>query len=219
MKTDCLLNVITTFNKMNPSKYVPPHMRNKASEPTPPPAPPRPRYNNRKSQWQLEKEEEEQRKVVQQQELEKKKEFNEDNFPTLGSGATSVKVWGEKKTFAALAVEWNKKAEQDAMEQKHREKEEQEAVLFHRRANVPLPRFHNVHRFVEPEDDDGELEEENEKSVTPEEEGWTLVDRAKYRRQKTFEEKMARPPTPENDDTVWNGDTPNEHETCWDERR
>lgn len=206
---------------MNPSKYVPPHMRNKTSEPTPPPAPPRPqRYNNRKSQWQLEQEEEEKKKVIQQQELEKKKEFTEDNFPSLGSAPTSVKVWGEKKTFAALAVEWNKKAEEDAIEQKHREKEEQEAALFHRRANVPLPRFHNVHRFVEPEDeDDDELEEEfNQPPANPEEEGWTVVDRAKRRRQKTIEERLERSPTPENDDTVWNGDAPNEHETCWDER-
>jgi hypothetical protein len=217
MKTDCLLNVIPTFNKMNPSKYVPPHMRNNSSESTPQPVPPRSRYTNRKSQWQLEKEEEEQRKVIQQQELEKKKEFNEDNFPTLGSRPTGVKVWGEKKTFATLAVEWNKKAEQDVIEQTHREKEEQEAVLFHRRANVPLPRFHNVHRFVEPEDGDGEFEEEPEKSEN-QEEGWTLVDRAKHRRQKTLEEKLARPPTPDNDGTVWNRDAPSEHETCWDER-
>jgi hypothetical protein len=195
-------------------------MRNKTSESTPPPpAPPRPRYNNRKSQWQLDKEEEERKKAIEEAELEKKKEFNEDNFPALGEAPISVKVWGEKKTFAALAVEWNKKSEQDAVEQKHKEKEEQDAAFYHRRSNAPLPRFHNIHRFVEPEDGEDDLEEEDIDALPPNpDEEWTLVDRAKRRRQKTFEEKMARPPTPENDDTVWNGDAPNEHETCWDER-
>jgi hypothetical protein len=195
-------------------------MRNKASEPTPSPAPPRPRYNNhRKSQWQLEKEEEERKAVLQQEELEKKKEFTEENFPTLGSAPTGVKVWGGQKTFASLAVEWNKKAEQDEIEQKQRERDEED-VMSTRRSNVPLPRFHNVHRFVEPEDYDENLEEEDvsQQPPNPEDQGWTVVDRAKRRRQKTFEEKMNRPPTPENDDTVWNGDAAYEHETCWDER-
>jgi hypothetical protein len=202
---------------MNPSKYVPPHMRNNTSEPTPPPAPPRSRYN-RKSQWQLEKDEEEQRKAVQQKELEKKKEFNEDNFPTLGSAPTSVKVWGGKKTFAALAVEWNTKSENDALEQTHREKEEHDAASFYRRTNMPLPRFHNVHRFVEPEDGENNLEEDNDEVPPNPDEAWTLVDRAKHRRQKTIEERFETLSSPDNDDTVWNGDAPNENETCWDER-
>jgi len=205
---------------MKPTKYVPPHMRNTTTpveQTTPPPAPPKSRYSNRKSQWQVEKESEEREQQRKEAELEKKREFTEDNFPSLGEAPKTMKVWGERKSFASLAVEWSEKTKLDELENKQKEKEEQD-ILFHRRPNAPLPRFHNIHRFVEPEDVESEDDEAPPQKVDPEEEGWTLVDRAKRRREKTIEEKLNRPPTPENDESVWNGDAPEEHETCWDER-
>lgn len=218
MKTDYINTVrrIVT-KKMKPTKYVPPFMRNSAptAETSPPPAPPKNRYSNRKSQWQLEKEEEEKQQKLKEAELEQKREFTEDNFPTLGEAPSSVKVWGERKTFASLAVEWSEKTKLDDLEEKQKEKEEQD-IMFHRRPNAPLPRFHNIHRFVEPEDVESDSDTEQAPSkVDTEDQGWVLVDRKKRRREKTIEEKLNRPPTPENDDTVWNGDGPDDHETCW----
>lgn len=197
------------------SKYVPPHMRNSASEmSTPAPPPPRPRYN-RKSRWEVEKDDEEEKKKAAEIESEKKREFTEENFPVLGNLNSSVKVWGGEKTFATLANEWNDKMQKEEIEKKQKDVEHQETV-FHKRSTAPLPRFHNVHRFVEPEDDEQSTQYQK---VDPEEEGWVTVDRKKYRREKTLEEKLARPPTPEeNGDTVWDGNAPEEHETCWDER-
>lgn len=197
------------------SKYVPPHMRNGgASEMSSPPPPPRPRYN-RKSQWQVEKDDEEKKQKEADIEAEKKREFTEENFPVLGSSSSQVRVWGGEKTFATLATEWNDKMQKDEIEKKQKDTEQQE-TMFHKRTNIPLPRFHNVHRFVEPEDEEESVPYQK---VDPEEEGWVTVDRKKYRREKTLEEKFARPPTPdENGDTVWDGSAPEEHETCWDER-
>lgn len=204
---------------MNKAKYVPPHMRNGASEtPAPPPPPPRQRYH-RKSQWELEKEEQVQKQKADEVENEKKRELTEENFPVLGSVPSNMKVWGGPKTFATLATEWDDKKKKEENEKKQKELEEQDETAFHKRVTAPLPRFHNVHRFVEPEDDEEDEEQPVEQKVDPEEQGWVTVDRKKYRREKTLEEKLARPPTPEeNDETVWNGDAPKEHETCWDER-
>jgi hypothetical protein len=194
-------------------------MRGKIAEmSSPSPPEPKPRYQ-RKTQWQQDKEEEERKQQVLQAEAEKKMHYTDDNFPALGNSSPTVKVWGEKKSFAALAGEWESKAKLDELEQQKKEKEEQD-ILLHRRMNMPLPRFHNVHRFVEPEDAEDEMEpdEEVQQTTNPEDEGWTTVDRKKRRREKTIEEKLARPPTPENSDTVWNGDDLEDHETCWDSK-
>ncbi len=123
--------------------------------------------------------------------------------------------WGEKKTFAQLAKEWDEKMKLDELEKKQIEKEEEDHRMY-RRVNMPLPHFHNVHRFVEPEDDEFPPEEEAPKPEPTGEDEWITVDR-KVRRKKTMEERLARPPTPE-ENTVWNNDAPEEHETCWNDR-
>jgi hypothetical protein len=45
---------------------------------------------------------------------------------------------------------------------------------------------------------------------------WKLVDRAKVKKVKTLEELAKRPPSPEEDGTVWK--EAELHETCWEER-
>ncbi len=186
---------------MSSTKYVPPQMRNNAKKEEP-------RYNHRrnyKPQWEIEQEEAELKKKKQEEELAKKQELNEDNFPNLRGPVSKVTVWGEKKSFASLAAEWNEKSKNDEIEKRVQEKESYE---HYRRSNAPLPKFYNIHRFVEPEDD----EAPNQQERRTEESEWTLVDHRKYRREKTIEEKVNRPPTPE-DNSVWDND---EDETCWD---
>jgi len=191
------------------SKYVPPAMRNNKKEED------KPRYmhsrRNYKSQWEIEQEEAEQRKKNQEQEAEKKREINEENFPSLnGDLPAKMSVWGGKKSFASLATEWDEKSKKDEVEKQLQEKEVQSHEMY-RRSNIPLPKFYNVHRFVEPEDSTPEQEEQKQ-----EESEWKLVDHRKYRREKSIEEIANRPPTPE-ETTVWNDE--DHHETCWDETR
>lgn len=219
MKTDYFQLIKRISNKMSQSKYVPPHIRKGVSAETPlsPPMPPTRQRYHRKSQWELEKEEQERKQKAVDIETEKKRELTEENFPVLGNSNSSVKVWGGQKTFASLATEWDDKKKKDEIEQKQKELDEQES-MFHKKVVAPLPRFRNVHRFVEPEDDE-EGDERPVQQQNDDEKGWVTVDRKKYRREKTFEEKLARPSSPEeNGDTVWDGDAPHENETCWDER-
>jgi hypothetical protein len=129
----------------------------------------------------------------------------------------TVSKWENKKTFASLAVEWDDHSKMVELEKQQQEHEKQQDVAFSRKAVMPLPRFHNVRRFVEPEETE-EAPPKNVQPSNPEDEGWTTVDYKKHRRQKTIEEKANRPPTPEQDDTVWDGNAPEEHETCWEQR-
>jgi hypothetical protein len=121
--------------------------------------------------------------------------------------------WGGKKTFASLAAEWDEHAKIAELDKQQEEKD----TTFNRKTVMPLPRFHNVRRFVESEEEES-VEDQPQQTSNPDDEGWVLVDRKKYRREKTLEEKLNRPPTPENDGTVWDGNAPEEHETCWDQR-
>lgn len=199
---------------MSSNKYIPPNKRNTDTSAAAPVQQNRRPY--RKPQWEIAEEQrtaKEQLRLSAEEEKRKNVELTEDNFPTLGPSSNRKTVWGGAKSFAALAVEWDEKSK---MEEKPEEKEEP-VNMFRRRNAIPLPQFHNVHRFVEPEDDN---EEEQPSKPTPvEDDGWVTVDRRKYRRQKTIEEKLARPPTPDqNDNSVWNDQAPEERETCWDER-
>lgn len=194
---------------MNTNKYVPPNKRTQTTETSSTNS-----YNNRrpyrKPQWQVD---EDDKKKKQEEELKKKNEFNEDNFPALGPPVSKQMVWGGPKSFAVLAVEWDEKSKKEEVEKKQDDKEDP-TLMFRRRNALPLPQFHNVHRFVEPEDEDDYTEQAQE----PPEDEWTLVDRKKYRREKTIEEKLERPPSPEPGDSVWDNDGPDDRETCWDER-
>lgn len=136
----------------------------------------------------------------------------EDNFPALGSGVTTAKVFDKPdgKSFASLASTWGTEAEQQKKADELKKKYEEAQDQIRRHPVVSLPKFHNVRHFVEPEDDELEDEESSPPVANDEEEGWTEVrPKKKVRRPKTFEEKMARPPTPDEnskDDTVWNAE-------------
>ncbi len=145
-----------------------------------------------------------------------KKDEVEKSESQLKEATTST--WGTKKTFAALAVEWDEQSKMTELQKQQEEYEKQQDMAYTRKTVMPLPRFHNIRRFVEPEDAEETVEQPPQPS-NPDDEGWTVVDRKKYRREKTIEEKLNRPVTPdEADETVWNGDALEEHETCWDQR-
>ncbi len=198
---------------MSSNKYIPPNKRNTDTMNNTHQQQNRRPY--RKPQWEIAEEErraKEQLKLSAEEERRKNVELTDNNFPSLGSPVSKATAWGGAKSFAALAVEWDEKTK---MEEKQQEKVEEPTTVFRRRNALPLPQFHNVRRFVEPEEE----EEQPSKPTPVEDDGWVTVDRRKYRRQKTIEEKLARPPTPDqNNDSVWNNDAPEENETCWDER-
>jgi len=80
-----------------------------------------------------------------------------------------------------------------------------------------MPTFSNKHRYVEKPDF---IEpEEPEQAPIPTDSVWKVVDYSKNRRrkEKNMEEIANRPPTPEDDGTVWPEKDLNE--TCWEERR
>lgn len=141
----------------------------------------------------------------------------ENDFPSLGSAPSSARVFDHPagKSFATMATEWTRAAEEQKRAEEL-EKKDLEALDNLRKYPVALPRFHNVRHFVEPEDDEEEEEQVKQPVQNPEEEGWIEVKpKKKIRRPKTFEEKMARPPTPDEnskDDTVWNGE---DDDTYW----
>jgi hypothetical protein len=196
------------------SKYVPPHMRNNAVRTeTMNVAPPiqhrRDNRQNYKSQWQIEQDVKAENNKKKKLEDEKGREFNDNNFPSLVSAPTNKTVWGGQKSFAVLASEW-KQTEEVKKESSETEKNEQRSYIY--RQNLPLPKFHNVRRFVEPEDE----EDTPVETTVNDDSDWKLVDRKKIRREKTIEEKLAETEDI-NDDSVWNADAPEEHETCWED--
>lgn len=167
-------------------------------------------------QWKKDQEIAEIAKKQHEVELVKGLEITEDNFPLLGKtlGPSKVVVWDKK--FSDLALEWKTETDKRLEEEKIQKEFANSQVVngTHPPKMFKLPQFTNKHRYVEEE-------EEEEKAISqeasnPEEEGWTLVDKRKIRRKKTFEEVVNRPPTP--DEGAWNEDGPAEHETCWDER-
>lgn len=142
----------------------------------------------------------------------------EEEFPTLVENS-QIRVFGSAsgKTFASLASSWAKDAEAQQAQETAKKQENETLEMLRKRRMAPLPQFHNVRRFIEPEDDVEEEEEETPKTSTdPNEQGWTEVrSKKKYRKPKTFEERMARPPTPDEsnkDETVW---TTADDETYW----
>ena len=135
----------------------------------------------------------------------------EDNFPILTT-ATNMRVWSGSKKFSDLAKDWDRE---------EREKNENDKQLAEfaktKSTQFVMPTFSNVRRFVEK----AEFDEEDETAEVrvPPDSVWTAVDRYKHKRrkEKNMEEIANRPPTPEDDNTVWPEKETNE--TCWDERR
>ncbi len=142
----------------------------------------------------------------------------EDEFPSLSGAPTTRRVWGGTSSFADKAREWSVKAQKDAEEEASRKKAEVEL----RSPSVvrALPKFHNVRRFVEPEEQEEEHVEEKP-PANDEESGWTLVEKKVRKKKKTLteiaDEDFAKASDEENSESVWN-DEKELHETCWDER-
>lgn len=137
-------------------------------------------------------------------------EFNETNFPSIGNPKNKMTVWGGSKSFADLANEWKSKDETDEfLKQREEAKKSQEPTYLYRQ-NIPLPKFHNVRRFIEPED-------EKEQNVQQEESEWVLVDRKKVRREKTVEELIAKRELESAKESSENNEEhAQEYESCWD---
>ena len=170
-----------------------------------------PRRTYEKSQWEIQKEE------AEREAAEKNKtalENTDANFPVLGR-ATTATTWNSGLNFSKLAADWEKNDD----ERKKREEQEKE---FGQRAvaatstTFSLPMFRPTRRFSEP---DERSSSEEERSAPKEDDGWTVVDSTKYRKPKTKRESDDEGVNDkkEEDDTVWGG--PEEHETCWDDRR
>lgn len=204
--------------------YVPPHLRNKqqSNDTNMPPTPfkkerRQPRRTHEKAPWELQKEQaerdaEEKRKIAQ-----RALENTEENFPVLGNAITATSsTWNTSgRKFSELAADW----EVDDDARKKREDHEKEFGRKGIAAVISLPMFRPIKRFSEVEDESPK-EDEVEKPVD-EDAGWTVVDNTKYRKPKPkrehdSEDESTNEPKDE-DDTVWAG--PEEHETCWDDRR
>ena len=222
MKTDLSYTHIVSLTEKMSSKYIPPAARNAAASAAggaPPSEKPRyqPRRRDFKPQWEAEKEAAEHKK---REDEEKNIQNTEDNFPSLGSSIRNTRTWASSgKSFADLAKDWDshrqKEDELKALEKKRIEEYESRK---RREYTTTLPQFNNIGRYVEPED-----EEEDVQKPTPKEDndGWILVDRKKVRKQKEVDvdDDNMSSSSSEKEDTVWNNDQPEEHETCWDEKR
>jgi len=213
--------------------YIPPHMRNKQSTEqtmeTRNPfsrAPRQPRRPYFKPQWEIEEQQKKAADEEARKEAERGLEHTEENFPTLVSSPVKRANWSGRK-FNELASEWKEKSDRDKA---ILDREKEENVHVKRTEDTPfvLPRFRNIHRFAEPEE---EIFESRplEKSDNPDDllddgEGvWeTVVPKTrKEKRELTIEELDAKygaeSGEEEEDGTVWGA--PEEHQTCWDERR
>jgi hypothetical protein len=194
--------------------YIAPHLRNQQ---------PKERHSSRrqydKPHWQIEKEKAEAEAEEKRKEAERGLERTEENFPALGSSDIRPLGWVKDsgRKFTQLVSEW--KEEEDKL------KEDEEFENRRSESNTyafTLPRFHTTGRFGEPEDETEQYtEEELITKEQTEDDGWVLVEK-KFRKpksEKTFEEfeKDMEKLDDQEDDTVWGA--PEEHETCWDERR
>jgi len=134
---------------------------------------------------------------------------NINEFPELvKTSQSSMNVWGRKK-FSQVASELEEKRAEEERQKMVQESENKTNTMISR-FHAPLPRFHNVGHFIEPEEDEPPKAEDSGND------GWTLVDK-KARKEKTIEEKLNRPPTPE-ESTVWQADDGELNENCWEER-
>jgi hypothetical protein len=195
--------------------YVPPHLRNQQPKER---HPPRRQYD--KPHWQIEKEKAEAEAEEKRKEAERGLERTEENFPALGSSDIRPLGWVKDsgRKFTQLVSEWK--------EEEDKRKEEEEFENRRSESNTyafTLPKFHTMGRFGEPEDEIEDDQVEQQLVVNPqtEDDGWVLVEK-KFRKpksEKTFEEfeKDMEKIDDQEDDTVWGA--PEEHETCWDERR
>jgi hypothetical protein len=138
-----------------------------------------------------------------------------EEFPSLGTGVAKPVVVGEH-SMAKLAASWSKNADEKKFQEDARREDQDTLELLRRRHTFPMPQFHNIRRFVEPEETEEAEEAAPATQIDPEESGWVEVrSKRKPRKQKSFEEEMNRPQTPEDTtaDTVWNSHE--EGDTYW----
>lgn len=144
-------------------------------------------------------------------------ENTEENFPVLGNTVpTSSATWNTSgRKFSELALDWDKK-DDDA--RKKREDHEKEFGTKGS-STIALPMFRPSRRFSRTEEEQPNKDEVSKPD--DEDAGWTVVDNTKYRKPKIVREHNSDDDSTDEpkdeDDTVWAG--PEEHETCWDDRR
>ena len=165
-------------------------------------------------EWKRNEQDKQAKKQQMELEAQKNLEKTDDNFPALVSLPTSVKVWGGDKKFSDLAREWDKDSQEKA------EKEKQMADFEKTRggsSQFVMPTFNNKHYYVEKTDFIEPVEHQHVQ--IPEDSVWKVVDHSKVRnrKEKDMEAIANRPPTPEEDGTVWPSKDLNQ--TCWDERQ
>ena len=201
--------------------YVPPHLRNKQQstettmqEPVKKERRP-PRRTYEKSAWEIQKEQaereaEEKRKIARHA-LEK----TEGNFPTLVNSSSST-TWNNGRKFSELAANWWEKEEHDKKKREEVDKEFGSRSVTSPSSTFSLPMFRPTRRFSER---DEEYRSEEEKPAPKTDDDWTVVDNTKYRKPKTKHESDDEGVNEQKkeEDSVWGG--PEEHETCWDDRR
>jgi hypothetical protein len=180
-----------------------------------------PRRPHEKPFWQIEEEKAKLALEEKKKEAERGLEDTVENFPTLG-GNTAVQsgsIWSGSRKFSELASEW-KSTDDQQKEEEERQKNSTETTTSYDEV-FQLPRFRNIRRFVEPEDEYCDEVNIPPVDTIPEEEEWTLVDNRKYRKPKPefdfSEEGLDNYDENEEDGTVWGA--AEEHETCWDDRR
>ena len=217
---------------MSNNSYVPPHMRTKQDTPAQPITTDRrnpfqkerraPRRPHEKPFWQIEEERAKLALEEKNKDAERGLEKTEENFPSLGGNKPIVQsgsIWAGSQKFSELAAEWKstdeqRKEEEDRQNNPTGNKTSYDEVF-------QLPRFRNVRRFIEPENDYCEEIDLPTVDPIPEEEEWTVVDNRKYRKPKPefdfSEEGLDNYDENEEDGTVWGA--AEEHETCWDDRK
>jgi len=170
-----------------------------------------PKRPQQKPRWQIEEDMKQAEEEEKRKQAERGLERTEENFPALGNAGAKQMTWSGRK-FTELASEWKEETDREKEARELEEKRTDDSDFV-------LPRFHNIRRFAEPEE---RLDETVEEKPVDEEGQWETVNRKvrKEKRELTFEEleeKYGGECDAEEDGTVWGA--PEEHQTCWDERR
>ena len=107
-----------------------------------------------------------------------------DEFPELVTGKPKQKTW--TKSFSSLASEWNKQSIEEEEDRKYQEEMQKELE----RREALNSKFGYVRRNYYEGPIYRDYDEEKPKDITTD--GWTLIDRTKYRPELTIEEKNER---------------------------
>lgn len=172
--------------------------------------------DSHKNKWIPQWKRDEQAKLLKAQQMEEQSkkgvEKTEDNFPALAPAPTIKRVWGGDKKFSDLAKEWSQDNQEKADKEKYMAEFEKSKMTSYN--NFVLPTFNCVNKYVE----EDEPEESEDELPVPEDSVWTVVNYTKNKRnkEKDMEEIANRPPTPDEDSSVWQDKKLNE--TYWDER-